>query len=154
MAQDTTTTTETKTTKTAKAPNYTPEQEATLMARYSEAPIPATVSELATEFGKATRSIVAKLSKMGIYVKPGYTTKTGEKPVKKNELADTLGEKVGLSPSEVDSLEKANKTALNKVLAYIAAKEAEIVQAENDLNEILLDLPRNEENEAVQIPGL
>ena len=40
----------------------------------------------------------------------------GERPVKKDVTADAIGEACGLSEGEVDSLTKANKTALVKIL--------------------------------------
>lgn len=101
-----------------KTVNYTPEQTAVLVSRYVDEGV--TVEALAQEFGKTVRSIVAKLSREGVYKKKEYTSKTGERPVKKDETADKIGVLVGLSEGEVDSLTKANKGALLKILAKLS----------------------------------
>lgn len=111
--------------KTAKPVNYTAEQTATIVARYTANPTAETVAELAAEFGKTVRSMVAKLSREKVYIKKEYVSKTGEKPVKKDELADSLAEMFGLTEAEADSLTKANKTALVKIMAKHAAAVAE-----------------------------
>lgn len=95
-----------------KAVNYTAEQTAALVQGYLAGE---PVAGLAAAFGKTTRSIIAKLSREGVYQKKEYLTKTGEKPVKKDETAEKIGTICGLSEGEVDSLTKANKTALLKI---------------------------------------
>lgn len=112
---------------TEKTPNYTPEQAAELVAAYVANPVKETVDIFAEKWGKSTRSIVAKLSREGVYKPKEYVTKTGEKPVKKEALADTLGELVGLSEPETDSLAKVNKTALQKIISRINS-DAEMIE--------------------------
>lgn len=107
-------------TKTAKPVNYTEEQTIAIRDAYVANPTAETVEALAVQFGKTTRSIIAKLSREGVYKKKEYTTKKGEKPVKKDNLADQLGAICGLSEAEIDSLEKANKTALLKILDFMS----------------------------------
>jgi hypothetical protein len=102
---------------TAKTVNYTDEQTAAMIADYTANPTKATVEALAAALGKSTRSITAKLARSGVYKAKEYVSKTGEKPVKKDELADKLSGMFGLTASEADSLTKANKTALLKILA-------------------------------------
>lgn len=106
--------------KTAKAPNYTTEQTQRIVAAYTEAPTAETVESLAKEMGKTVRSIVAKLSREGIYKKKEYTTKNGDKPVKKDAHADAIGAILKLTEAETDSLTKANKTALAKIFEALA----------------------------------
>lgn len=96
-----------------KAVNYTPEQTLKMVQDYQSG---VTVEKIAETLGKTVRSVVAKLSREGIYRKKEYVTKTGEKPVKKDFHAESIGSLVGLSEGEVDSLTKANKTALVKIL--------------------------------------
>lgn len=103
--------------KTAKSPNYTPEQTVAIVARYVDEKM--TVEMIATEFGKSVRSITAKLSREGVYQKKTYTSKTGAAVVKKDTLADQLAELVGLTEAEAESLTKANKTALTKIIALL-----------------------------------
>lgn len=94
---------------------YTVEQTSALVEAYKLAPTAETVAAFAESFGKSVKSIVAKLSREGVYQKKEYTTKAGARPVKKDSIADVIGNAVGLSESEMDSLAKANKTALVKI---------------------------------------
>lgn len=105
------------TAKTEKTVNYTTEMEATMKADYLGG---MTVEAIAEKMGKTTRSIVAKLSRMEIYKKKEYKTKTGEPVVKKDAHADAIGAILRLSEGEIDSLTKANKTALKKIFDALA----------------------------------
>lgn len=111
--------------KTAKAPNYTAEMTAEMVKAYTEAPTKETVEMLAKKLGRQTRSVIAKLSREGVYKKQEYVGKTGEKPAKKDDLASKLGALVGLTEAEETSLEKVNKTALVKLLAMAEAFKSE-----------------------------
>lgn len=103
-----------------KTVNYTAEQTAALVQGYLAGE---PVAGLAAAFGKTTRSIIAKLSREGVYKAKEYTTKTGEPPVKKDTVAEKIGSIVDLSEGEIDSLTKANKTALAKILRVLASDE-------------------------------
>ena len=102
---------------TEKAVNYTPEMTAKMLADYAAG---VTVESIAETMGKTVRSVVAKLSREGVYKKKEYVTKTGERPVKKDTHADAIGALVGLSEGETDSLTKANKSALAKIFEALA----------------------------------
>lgn len=102
---------------TAKTVNYTAEQTAAIVADYQAG---VTVETIAAEFGKSVRSIVAKLSREGVYKKKEYKTKTGETVVKKDAHADAIGAVLKLTEAETESLTKANKTALVKIFAALA----------------------------------
>ena len=78
------------------------------------------VEKIAEGLNKTVRSVVAKLSREGVYQKKEYATKTGEPVVKKDETADAIGAVLGLSEGEIDSLTKANKSALRKIFAALA----------------------------------
>lgn len=108
------------TAKTVKVPNYTDAQTAELKAAYVANPVKATVETFAAKFGKTTRSIVAKLSKEGVYQKAEYVSKTGEKPVKKDAHADAIGKVLGMSENDIESLTKANKSALVTIFKALA----------------------------------
>jgi len=105
----------------AKTVNYTPEQVERMKAVYSaaesDADRKAAVKALATEFGKHTRSIVAKLSHLKIYQAPTRQTKTGGEVVTKEKLADRIAAFVGINP-ETTGLAKANKTALRALVKF------------------------------------
>ena len=110
-----------------KTVNYTPEMTVQMLKAYAEG---STVESIAESMGKTVRSVVAKLSREGVYRKKEYTTKGGDAPVAKEYLADQIGGVVGLSEGEIDSLTKANKTALAKVLAMLErCPPAEVIEA-------------------------
>ena len=102
-----------------KAPvvNYTPEMTAELVEGYTSG---MTVESLAEKFGKTARSVIAKLSREGVYVKKEYVSKTGEKPVKKDATADAIGAILKLSENDTSSLAKANKVALKAIFEALA----------------------------------
>jgi len=97
--------------------NYTPEQTAQMVADYAAG---VTVEKIAETLGKTVRSVVAKLSREGVYKKKEYVSKTGEKPVKKDAHADAIGAILKLSEGEIDSLTKANKSALKTIFEALA----------------------------------
>ena len=102
---------------TAKTVNYTPEQTAKMVSDYKDG---IAVESIAESLGKTVRSVVAKLSREGVYQAKTYTTKTGESVVKKDMVADSIGLILRLTEAETESLTKANKTALSKIFAALA----------------------------------
>jgi response regulator RpfG family c-di-GMP phosphodiesterase len=106
---------------TAKTVNYTPEQTLKMVADYQAG---TTVESIAEALGKSVRSVVAKLSREKVYVAKTYTTKTGEVVVKKDAHADFIAQALGLTEADADSLTKANKTALAKIVDFIKAEKA------------------------------
>ena len=94
--------------------NYTPEQTTQLVAGYQAGE---TVEVLATQLGKTVRSVVAKLSREGVYV--AKTRATGQARVKKAELVDLLAAKCGVAPEVFESLEKANHDVLEALVAKL-----------------------------------
>lgn len=107
-------------TATTKNVNYTPEQTVAIVGAYQAGE---TVEALAERFQKSVRSIVAKLSREGVYKKKEYTTKNGEKVVKKDAHADAIGAILGLPENDVESLTKANKSALRAIFEALAASK-------------------------------
>jgi hypothetical protein len=99
-----------------KKTNYTPEQTATMVADYQAG---VAVEAIAEAVGKSVRSVVAKLSREGVYKAKSYVSKTGEKPVKKDVVADEIAAILLLTEAETESLTKANKTALAKILEAV-----------------------------------
>lgn len=92
---------------------YTPEQETRMRENY--AANPECIDTLAEQFGVGRRSIIAKLSSMGLYRRKGYRTKSGELPVKKATIAENLGALLNLQDFEVEQLEKLSKPLLKKL---------------------------------------
>ena len=93
--------------------NYTPEQTAALVSGYKAG---ASVEALATQLGKSTRSIVAKLSREGVYQAKSKATVAR---VKKADLVDAIANRIGVAPEVFDSLEKANHEVLEAILANL-----------------------------------
>ena len=105
---------------TAKNVNYTAEQTVAIVSAYQAGE---TVEALAEQFQKSVRSIVAKLSREGVYKKKEYVTKNGEKVVKKDAHADAIGAILGLPENDIESLTKANKAALRAIFEALAASK-------------------------------
>lgn len=107
-----------------KVENYTAAQTAELVAAYTaatdEAKRKAVVESFAKTLGKTAKSVIAKLVRERVYVKKEYVTKTGQPPVKKDEHADAIGKILRMSEPETDSLAKANKAALEKIVKALA----------------------------------
>ena len=70
------------------------------------------VAVLATQLDVPERSIIAKLSSLGVYQKKQYLNKRGEVPVKKSQHIDRLAELLEVPPDHLESLEKVNKQVL------------------------------------------
>lgn len=105
--------------------NYTPEMTATIKAAYIAAPTKATVEAMAAQFGKTTKSIVAKLSREGVYKKAEPVSKDGSPVVKKDAMVGMIATAIGVAEEKLDGLEKAPKVALKLVYAALTAKAAE-----------------------------
>jgi len=103
--------------KTTKAVNYTAEQTTKMVADYQAG---VTVEAIAESLGKTVRSVVAKLSREKVYVAKTYVSKTGAPVVKKDAHADAIGAILKMTEAEIESLTKANKTALEKIFSALA----------------------------------
>lgn len=88
---------------------YTKEITDQLIADYV-ANIP--VEEIAAKLDVQPRSVIAKLSSLGVYKKKEYRTKRGEIPVKKEEYITRIAELLNVQLDTLESLEKVNKSVL------------------------------------------
>jgi hypothetical protein len=95
--------------------NYTQEMTAEIVARYTAGE---TVEALATFAGKSTRSIVAKLSREGVYTSKARTK--AEARTTKGEFVSQIAGAMGVDEEALDSLEKATAGALKLVLAAVS----------------------------------
>lgn len=102
--------------------NYTPEMVAEMLEMYAVTPTKETVETLATKFGKTTKSVIAKLSREGVYKKAERVTKAGEPVVKKDEMVGRIANLVGVTEDKLDGLEKAPKVALKLIFDALAEK--------------------------------
>ena len=66
--------------------NYSDEMVARMMEVYSANPTRDTAEELAVEFDKPVRSVIAKLSNLGIYKAQARVTKSGAPVVRKEDI--------------------------------------------------------------------
>ncbi len=82
------------------------------------------VSEIAEKLQVPDRSVVAKLSAMGIYKRKEYRNKRGEIPVKKEEYITRIAQLLNVHVDILESLEKANKRVL-ELLEKALKKEDE-----------------------------
>ena len=101
----------------AQAKNYTEEMVNDMTTQYTANPTRETVDALAEQFGKTTRSIIAKLSREGVYVAQPRTTKSGEPVISKSELVAQISEHFGI---EMPTLVKAGKQDLQRLVDAIS----------------------------------
>jgi hypothetical protein len=97
--------------------NYTDEMVASMTEQYVANPTRETVDALAQEFGKSVRSIIAKLSREGVYVAQPKVTKTGEPVVRKAELVALLEAHFEVA---IPTLVKASKADLQRLVDSIS----------------------------------
>ena len=71
-----------------------------------------TIQDIANTLNVPDRSIIAKLSSLGVYQKKTYVNKRGEVPIKKYEMIERLAELLEVPSDQLESLEKVNKNVL------------------------------------------
>ena len=73
------------------------------------------VEEMAAELDVPKRSVIAKLSSLGVYKAKSYVNKRGEQPVKKEEYILRIATLLGIDVNLLDSMDKVTKTALTLI---------------------------------------
>lgn len=73
------------------------------------------VDDLAVQLQVPQRSIIAKLSSLGVYQKKTYTNKRGEVPVKKSQHIERISVLLDCDLELLESLEKVNKLVLKLI---------------------------------------
>lgn len=68
--------------------------------------------DISVQLETTERSVIAKLSSMGLYKKKAYVNKQGNPPVKKGEYIERIAELLEVNVEILDSLEKVNKNVL------------------------------------------
>lgn len=99
---------------TEKTPNYTPEQVQQMVEQYV---LGTSVEQIAEAMGKSVRSIVAKLSREGVY-QPKTRAVQGAR-VTKGQLVEQISQLVGKPSEQMESLEKANQDVLVALLEHM-----------------------------------
>lgn len=75
--------------------------------------------DISLELNLPLRGVRAKLGSMGIYIRKGYVSKTGQPPLKKWSLVEEIGCYISTPIDQLESLEKVNKSILIKILAKL-----------------------------------
>ena len=70
------------------------------------------VAQIASTLSVPERSVIAKLSSLGVYRKKQYVNKNGETPVKKEVYIERIATLLDANIELLDSLEKVNKRVL------------------------------------------
>lgn len=96
--------------------SYSAEQVEILKAAVAEGQ---SVEQMATTLGKSVRSVIAKLSQLGLY-KSEKVTKASTR-VTKSALVAAIAVKLDLTVETLASLEKADKSALSALATALEA---------------------------------
>lgn len=75
----------------------------------------ATPAEIALKYELPERSVIAKLSSLGLYQRKKYVNKQGEPPVKKEVYVERIAKLLGKDVELLESLEKVNKNVLRMI---------------------------------------
>jgi hypothetical protein len=94
---------------TTKVVNYTAEQTKSAITQYETG---ATIDAIASALGKSTRSVIAKLSREGVYKAKEYKTKTGGTVIAKETFVELIANALNVDTEKLGGLEKANKATL------------------------------------------
>lgn len=98
-------------------PNFSADQEARI--RDTAPHNLASATELATEFGKTPRSVVAKIVRMEVgYQSKQPVSKTGEPVMSKTKLVEQIS---AIVEGNLEGLDKAPKAALKAIAAFASA---------------------------------
>jgi len=96
--------------------NYSEAMISEITSQYNANPARATVDALAEKFDKSPRSIIAKLSALGIYQKTERVTKRREPVVKKEFFVDAVNKRLGRELPSVSKMTKVDLQALLELL--------------------------------------
>ncbi len=103
----------------AQVKNYSEKDVAFMTEAYTNEPTRDTVDMIAEKLGKNARSVIAKLSREGVYVAQPRVTKTGEPVVLKSEFVDRIHKALGI---EIPSIVKATKVDLQRLADHLEAQ--------------------------------
>ena len=110
---------------TSKAQTYTADQVSKMVADYTAAQTDEdraeVVESLHAEFGKSVASIRSKLVREGVYVRKERKAKDGSAVISKADLVQQIADAMGEDAEVIESLEKATKVTLQKVLAAVVS---------------------------------
>jgi hypothetical protein len=99
--------------------NYSEKDVSMMISAYEANPTRDTVDMLAEKLGKNARSIIAKLSREGVYKAQPRVTKAGEPVVLKGELVARIETALGIT---IPSIVKATKADLQTLVDHLEAQ--------------------------------
>jgi hypothetical protein len=99
--------------------NYSEKDVSMMISAYEASPTRDTVDMLAEKLGKNARSIIAKLSREGVYKAQPRVTKAGEPVVLKGELVARIETALGIT---IPSIVKATKADLQTLVDHLEAQ--------------------------------
>lgn len=97
---------------------YTKEISEQITAAYKSGTTP---EDIAKGLDVPTRSVIAKLSSLGVYQKARYLNKRGEAPVKKEVYIEQVADLLQVEVDRLESLEKCNKGVLVLIIRALEA---------------------------------
>ena len=100
--------------------SYTEQITKELIEAYEDDPTRETVERLAETYDKSVKSIIGKLSREGVYRREVYRSKTGDLPITKVEVVNSIADVLGIEPESLAGLEKAPKAALRNLEKAVA----------------------------------
>jgi hypothetical protein len=119
---------------------YTKKESEDLVELYLKNPGWDGVLECAKKFKRTPRSVVAKLSKEGVYNKTGYVDKLGRPPVTKLHLVTEIEKLLDVSLPDLDKAPKETLRTLHKEIDEVVTMAGNVAQ----------DLLEQEENRLIQ----
>ena len=99
--------------------NYSEKDVSMMISAYEANPTRDTVDMLAEKLGKNARSVIAKLSREGVYKAQPRVTKAGEPVVLKGELVARIETALGIT---IPSIVKATKADLQTLVDHLEAQ--------------------------------
>ena len=100
--------------------NYSEKDTAFAIDAYTKSPTRDTVEMIAEKLGKNARSVIAKLSREGVYKAQPRVTKRGEPVVMKSEFVARIHNALGI---EIPTIVKATKADLQKLADHLEAQQ-------------------------------
>lgn len=96
------------------------------MVQEYQAGVPTT--QIALDLDVPDRSVIAKLSSLGVYQAKSYLNKRGEVPIRKSEQIQRIADLLNTNVELLESLEKVNKSVLHLLELNLSAPDPKPVQ--------------------------
>ena len=115
---------------------YTKKDVERMVDVYTTNPCLETVSKLSVLLNKPRKSIISKLVKEGVYLKKGYVTKAGEKPITKIQLVRSIEEALDTKLPDLDKAPKTTLKELNTTVVDMAQMLEDTLEELRDVAEV------------------